>query len=94
MAGIEADIDDMEYNADTFGTYRANLKDMQTAVVEWSLIGNGKFCMSPTVSVSTFSQTSIIAGKCKYIPFDKKAYKFRNGYNCVNFNTCCWYYFK
>ena len=79
-------IDDMEANADTFGRYRAGLKDMQTAVVEWSIIGNGMFCMSPTVSVSTFSQTSIIAGKCKYIPFDKKAYKFRNGYDCVDFN--------
>ena len=48
----------MEANADTFGRYRAGLKDMQTAVVEWSIIGNGMFAMSPTVSVSTFSQTS------------------------------------
>ena len=80
-------IDDMEFNADTFGRYRSSLKDMQTAVVEWSIVGNGKFCMSPTVAVSTFSQTSIVAGSCKYIPFDKKAYRFRKGYDCAHIDA-------
>lgn len=63
---------------------RDSSEEMQQAVVEWLLVGDADLCMSSTVSRSTFSQTSIIRGTCKYIPFDKKAWILHSYYNCAD----------
>ena len=85
-------IDDIEENKDTLGEYRESTKNMQAALIEWNIVGNAEYCMSPTVEVSTFSQTSMISGNCKFIPFDKKSWNFRGGYDCVHFeaNNLSW----
>ena len=42
--------------------------DMDVALVEWYLIGEGTYCMSNTIDMSTFSQTAIMRGNCHFIP--------------------------
>jgi hypothetical protein len=62
---------------------RDSLNEMQDALVEWLLIGSADFCMTTTAVKSTFSQTAILRGSCKYIPFDKKAW-MKQPYDCVD----------
>lgn len=37
------------------------------ALIEWYIIGEADFCMSATMGDSTFSKTSVLRGKCKFI---------------------------
>lgn len=44
-----------------------NTTDM--ALLEWYIIGEADYCMSATLGDSTFSKTSVLRGKCKYVQF-------------------------
>lgn len=44
-------------------------KGMEFATLEWFLIGEADYCLSPTIGTSTFSKTAIARGNCKYISF-------------------------
>ena len=46
--------------------------EMQMALVEWFIIGQADYCMSPTIEPSTFSKTSICRGNCKFIAVSKR----------------------
>jgi len=78
--------DSEKVRIDSF-SIRENLSDLDIALVEWYIIGEATFCMSPTIGESTFSKTAIARGDCKYIPvvlgnecedstvvFDKESY--------------------
>ena len=54
-------------NAKLEGQYiRSQMTD---AIREWYVLGQADYCMSTTMESSTFSQTAISNGKCKFIPF-------------------------
>ena len=53
---------------DTF-SMRDTKSEMTVAVVEWWLVGEADYCMSPSIDDSTFSKTSIARGNCKYIDY-------------------------
>ena len=42
---------------------------MKFAALEWYLIGEADYCISPTIKDSTFSKTAIARGNCKYVSF-------------------------
>jgi len=42
-------------------------KEMQQAVIDWYILGQADYCMSPTFSRSTYSETALLAGNCKVI---------------------------
>lgn len=48
---------------------RDSKADMEVAVVEWWLIGEADYCISPSIDDSTFSKTSIARGSCKFIDY-------------------------
>jgi hypothetical protein len=53
--------------ADTFEI--RSKKGMEFATLEWFLIGEADYCLSPTIGTSTFSKTAISRGNCKYVSF-------------------------
>lgn len=65
---------------------RESVEDMITAAMEWMLVGSADYCMAVTMGKSTFSQTSIVHGSCKYLPFYKKKYH-SSEYDCVHLDT-------
>ena len=42
---------------------------METAVKDWYLLGKADYCMSTTMDLSTFSQTSLSRSTCTYLSF-------------------------
>ena len=49
-----------------------NIRDrngMHSAVLEWYLIGEATYCMSPSIYHSTFSKSAVNRGNCKYISY-------------------------
>jgi len=62
---------------------RKTVSDMVDAALEWMLVGSADYCMAVTAGKSTFSQTSIVHGSCKYIPFHKKLFSV-SPYDCVH----------
>ena len=54
--------------------------EMDSAVRDWHLLGITTYCMSPTMDASTFSQSALAHGDCKYIPQSRmgKDHKFNN----------------
>ena len=44
--------------------------DMDSAMIEWYILGQAQYCMSSTIMRSTFSLTAIMRGTCKYIPYE------------------------
>ena len=49
---------------------------MQTAVLEWFMLGDADYCLSPSAEHSTFSKTAIARGNCVYL-------NYRSGDECV-----------
>ena len=49
---------------------------METAVLEWFMLGDADYCLSPSAEHSTFSKTAIARGKCVYL-------NFRSGEECM-----------
>lgn len=60
-------VHDEKRHMDSF-SIRGNLAELDNALVEWYLIGEATYCMSPTIGESTFSKTAIARGNCRYIP--------------------------
>ena len=52
---------------------RDDIEEMEDAIIEWYLIGEADLCLSPTIGKSTFGQTSVVRGRCKFIDIRKKA---------------------
>merc|ERR1712065_41733 len=46
-----------------------NEKGMRNAILEWYILGEANYCLSPTDELSTFSKTAIARSFCKYIDF-------------------------
>ena len=46
-----------------------NDEGMKNALLEWYLLGEADYCLSPTDELSTFSKTAIARSFCKYIDF-------------------------
>ena len=42
---------------------------MENALKDWYLLGKADYCMATTMDTSTFSQTSLSHGPCKYVSF-------------------------
>lgn len=60
-------IDDRTGHVDSYDL-RDNTDELETALTEFLLVGNGTYCISPTILRSTFSKASIVSGSCKFIP--------------------------
>ena len=43
--------------------------EMENAMKEWYLLGSADYCMATTMNSSTFSQTALSHGNCKYINY-------------------------
>jgi glutaredoxin len=77
-------VDDRHGNIDTF-EIRQKVPQMHQAIVEWMLVGSADYCMTPTIDLSTFSQTAILSGPCKYVPFLKRKLEHKGkAYDCVH----------
>lgn len=51
----------------------SNENENDMALLEWYIIGEADYCMSATIGDSTFSKTSILRGKCKYIKMEQNS---------------------
>jgi hypothetical protein len=48
---------------------RMGQDDMDYALLDWYLIGEADYCMSPSIQQSAYSKTAVARGSCKYINF-------------------------
>lgn len=46
---------------------RQSIGQMDIALLEWYLVGEATYCMSPSIDESTFSKTAIARGNCIYL---------------------------
>ena len=44
--------------------------EMDDALKDWFVLGKADYCAAPTLDRSTFSQTALNNGNCKFIPYD------------------------
>ena len=70
-------VSDLAHHSDSI-SIRDSREEVEEALVEWLAIGKADLCMSSTLKMSTFSQTSLMAGKCTYIQFDTSSFQRRS----------------